>query len=162
MFSKKIWSIALFWGLVAIFTSVFWSVLGHLLGVDDEKIAYFPLFNVLIIIPMFIIYFLAIRNVNKEFQPAMTYWQKVLSGLMLTIVITILGPIPPLISAFAISPNLFSNSIQYVVDQKMMTLEQAAQQFNLISFIVQGLIGAPISGLVLSLVASLIVRKRPE
>lgn len=149
------YKIELKWAVIFALMTIAWAVTGKLLGMNDSRIARLQLFNTLIMVPAFIIYLLALL----EKRPG-TYKQGLISGLVLTLFVTILGPLTTFISTTLISPELFPNAIRYVVSTHQMSPQQAAQQFNLGTFIITGLIAAPVSGLVLSLIAAAIARRK--
>jgi hypothetical protein len=88
----------------------------------------------------------------------MNFKKGLASGIIMTVLITIFGILTPIITATLISPNLFANSINYVVQAGMMTEAEARAQFNLSAFIIQGIFAAPIFGLVLSALAAFLLR----
>jgi hypothetical protein len=153
--SKKI-RLAIKWAVVYTGMTLGWAVLGRALGLHDVRIQYSVFFNTAVLIPSFQVYILAIREMGAA--PPMKYGERVLSGLLLTVFVTILGPLNPVISGLVISPHFFENAIRYVVESGMMTEAEARQQFNLTTFIVQGFIGGPIFGVILSLIAALFPR----
>lgn len=148
------------WAVIFTIMTFAWSVIGKLLGFHDNGIANNLLFNTLIIIPSIVIYILAIREKRTSFyQGSMTYKQGLVSGLILTLFITISGPLNPIFGNI-ISPDLFKNSIQFVVSNNIMTEAEAIKQFNLPAFIIQGIIGALLFGAVYSLVLAAFIQKK--
>lgn len=144
------------WAVIYTGMTIGWAVLGKLLGLHDARIQYNLAFNSAVLIPSFPVYLLAIREMSAS--SPMKYGGRLLCGLLLTAFVTMLGPLNPVISFVFISPHFFENAIRFSVESGMMTDAAARQQFNLTTFIVQGFIGAPIFGLVLSLVAALFPR----
>jgi Protein of unknown function (DUF4199) len=154
--------LALKWSVIYTGMTIAWAVLGKALGLHDTRIQYNLFFNSAVLIPSLPVYVLAIREMSAS--SSMKYGERLLCGLLLTAFVTVLGPLNPVISVVFISPHFFENAIRYSVESGMMTDAEAQQQFNLTTFIVQGFIGAPIFGLVLSLVAALFPRspRAPE
>ena len=149
------------WAVIYTIMTLGWAFVGKLLGLHDQRIQYNLYFNTAILIPSFLVYLLAVREKKRaRYAGTITYRQGVASGLLLTLLVTILGPLNPWISTTFIAPDLFSNSIRYVVANGMMSESEAQSQFNLTAFIVQGLIGAPAFGLVLSLITAGFLRSR--
>ena len=147
--------LAVLWAGVYTAMTIGWALLGSLLGMYDERIRYSLAFNTGVLLPSLAVYAFAIRKMASG--RAMTYRQRVLWGLVLTVFVTVLGPLYPLAST-VISPHYFENAIRYTVDSGMMSEAEARQQLNLTTFIVQGIIAAPVFGLVLSAIAALFVR----
>jgi hypothetical protein len=136
-----------------------WALIAKVLGFHSDRIASGQIFNTLIIVPSFFAYvFSIIEKSRTRYQGHITFKQGFVSGMMLTLFVTILGPLTPLFSVM-ISPDFFNNAIQFVVSNKTMTEAEAVEFFNLTSFIIQGIIAAPVFGLVLSAVATPVARR---
>jgi hypothetical protein len=148
------------WAAIYMAMTLGWALLGKALGMHDVRIQYNLLFNTAVVIPSFPIYLWAIREMTGARPTA--YGRRVVSGLLLTGFITVLGPLNPVISMRVISPQFFENAIRYVVDSGMMREAEARQQFNLTAFVAQGFIGGPIFGLVLSLIVAIVPRSRRD
>ncbi|SIO01721.1 DUF4199 domain-containing protein [Chitinophaga niabensis] len=146
------------WALIFSAMAIAWAFIGKLSGMTDSRIDKLQLFNSLVLIPGFIIYLLAL--LDKKKQGPQTYKQGLISGLVLTLFVTILGTLTTFISTRLISPELFPNIIRYMVNTGQMSPEQAAQQFNLSTFIITGLIAGPVTGLIFSLVAAAFTRRK--
>jgi hypothetical protein len=138
-----------------------WALLGKLLGLHDARIAYSVFFNSAVLLPSLFVYVLAIRAMSRA-RPhgGASYGQRFLDGALLTAFVTLLGPLNPVLCALVISPEYFANAIRYVTAGGMMSEAQARQQFNLMTFVVQGLFAAPIFGLLLAALAASFVRRR--
>lgn len=147
--------LALIWAGIYTTMTIAWALLGQLLGMYDEHIAHSLAFNTVILVPSLAVYTLAISAMARG--QVTTYRQRVVLGLLLTAFVTILGPLYPLASS-VISPHYFENAVRYTVDSGMMAEADARRQLNLTTFIVQGLIAAPVFGLVLSAIAALFSR----
>ncbi len=157
----KTWQTEMKWGLVHCGMTIAWALLGKMMGFHAEKIAYNLVFNTLSIVPSFIIYLLALREKRKKaFQGLMSYRQGLASGMLLTVFITALGPLTPLITIGLISPDLFINLTRFTVQSGMMSEAEAAKQFNMGAFALQGLLAAPVFGLLFSLIAAAIGHKK--
>ena len=144
---------ALKWGAIYTGMTIGWAVLGKATGMHDARIRYNLAFNSAVLLPSLAVYALAIREMNAAVP--MTYGERLLSGLVLTVFVTVLGPLNPVISMVFVSPRFFENATRYSIESGMMTDEEALQKFNLTTFIVRGFIGGPIFGFVLSLIAAL-------
>jgi hypothetical protein len=146
---------ALIWAGVYTGMTIGWALLGQLFGMYNEHIAHSLAFNTAILVPSLAVYTLAIRNLARG--RATTYGQRLLLGLLLTVFVTVLGPLYPLAST-VISPQYFENAIRYTTDSGMMSEADARQQLNLTTFVIQGLIAAPIFGLLLSAIGAIFNR----
>lgn len=157
----KRFSIEIKWSLIFSAMILAWALLGKAIGIDDTAIQYSQTFNTLILIPAFVIYLLEGFDKRKHYYHGIiTYKQALLSGLMLSVLIAFLGILTTWISVSIISPDLFANSIRYVTSAGVMSAEDAQQQFNLSTFVITGFFAAPVTGLILSLITSAIVRTK--
>ena len=112
-------------------------------------------------IPAIVIYVFALLDKRKAFYSGiMTYKQGFMTGLIITIIVTILTPLWQLINSTIISPEYFPNIIEYSVSQGKMTREEAEKYFNLGNYILQGLYGSPIMGIVTTAIVAIFTRKK--
>lgn len=147
------------WAFIYAGMVILWAVIGKILDFDNAKIEYSFVFNSLIIVPSFVIYLLEGFAKRKSQHGTITYKQAFISGVVLSVFIMCLGVLTTIISVRIISPNYFSNAIAFFTSNKSITTEQAIQQFNLQTFIVQGIVGTIVAGMVFSLITSFIVKK---
>lgn len=114
-----------------------------------------------IIIPTIIIYVLALLDKRKNvYNGIMTYKQGLISGLIIALIVTILSPLTQYITSTIITPDYFSNVIKYVVNEGEMNQIEAENYFNLKSYIIQALIGAPIMGIVTTVIVAIFTRRK--
>lgn len=149
------------WALILTISMIIWMFIERLVGLHDEYIAYQSTSaNLLIIVPI-IVFYLAFREKRKKiYSGIMTYKQGFITGIMLTLFATILNPLHQLITFQIVSPAFFSNMITYVVNQEIMTKEIAENQFTAQKFLLQGIIGTPIMGLVVTSIVAIFTRKK--
>lgn len=148
------------WAVIYALMTIAWALLGKVLGFQHEKIKWVFVFNTFILIPSLVIYFLLAIDKRKNFYGgAMSFKQGFVSGFITTILISILCVFTTWISMKLISPDFFNDAISYFTSNKTMTAENASQQFSLNSFIVQGFIGAVVTGLLFSLITSAFITK---
>lgn len=136
------------WALVFVVMSLAWMLLERLTGLHDAHIDKHAIYTNFIAIPAIAVYVFALLDKRKNFyQGKMTYRQGFISGMIITGIVTLLSPLTQYITTVAITPGYFPNAIQYAVAQGSMTQEEAESYFSLKNYIVQGLIGAPVMGL---------------
>jgi hypothetical protein len=82
-----------------------------------------------------------------------------MSGLVISLLVMILSPITQVITSLVIAPDYFANIIQHSVSTGKMTQTEAADYFNLKSYIIQGLAGAPVMGIVTSAIVAFFTKK---
>ena len=157
---KKI-RIEIKWAIIFVLMQLAWMLLEKLMGLHSEYIDKHPVYTNFIAIPAVIIYVLALLDKrNNAFNGKMTYMQGFFSGLIITLIVTILGPLTQYITSTIITPEYFPNVINYSVESGKMTQEAAEDYFNLRSYIVQVLIGTPIMGIITTAVVAIFTRKK--
>lgn len=145
----KKYSIELKWALAFAGMSLVWMALERMVGLHNTHIDKHAVYTNLIAIPAISIYVLALLDKRKNYYGGkMTYMEGFVSGMVVTLIVTIISPLTQLITSSIITPYYFENAIQYAVSNDKSTLAAAEDYFNLKSYIIQGLIGAPIMGLI--------------
>jgi hypothetical protein len=150
------------WAIIFAVMTLLWMLMEKLGGYHDKNIAQHAFITNFIMIPAITIYVLALKEKkNKDFNGRMTYKQGLKSGFILSIMITLLGPITQSITSLVITPDYFKFASEYAVSTGKLTQEGADAYFNLGSYIIQGLIGAPVMGIITSaLVAFFTIKKQ--
>lgn len=145
----KKYSIELKWALAFAGMSLVWMALERMVGLHDTHIDKHAVYTNLIAIPAITIYVLALLDKRKNYYGGkMTYMEGFVSGMVVTLIVTVLSPLTQIITSLVITPYYFDNAIQYAVSNGKSTPAAAQDYFNLKSYIIQGLIGAPIMGLI--------------
>jgi hypothetical protein len=153
--------IELKWALIFVATTLVWMILEKLVGLHSTHIDKHMIYTNFFAIPAIIIYVLALLDKRKNFYGGqMTYRQGFLTGLWISLIVTIVSPLTQYIISTVITPDYFSNIIDYTVTNDIMTEEAARKQFNLKNYIIQATIGALIMGVVTSAIVALFTRKR--
>ncbi|MCA1801483.1 MAG: DUF4199 domain-containing protein [Rhodothermaceae bacterium] len=138
-----------------------WMILERLAGLHGSNIDKHAIFTNFIAIPAVAIYVLALLDKRKtDYNGSMTYKQGFMSGLIITVIVTIFSPLIQILIAYVISPDFFANMIVYSVQEGKMTQQEAEAYFNLQSYLVQVLIGTPFMGLITTAVVALFTRKK--
>jgi hypothetical protein len=89
----------------------------------------------------------------------MTYKQGFMAGLIITVIVTIFSPLIQILISTVISPDYFANIIEYTVEEGIMTQQEAVDNFNLQSYLVQALIGTPFMGLITTAIVAIFTKK---
>ncbi len=148
------------WALVFGAMSLLWMMLEKMAGLHDQHIAKHAIYTNLVAIPAIAVYVFALRDKAKEsFGGNMNFRQGFYTGLWITFFVTLLSPITQLITSLVITPNFFQNAIQYAVESKTMTQDQAEQYFSLKNYLIQGLFGAPVMGILTSAIVAFVLDK---
>lgn len=90
----------------------------------------------------------------------MTYKKGFLAGLVITLIVALFSPITQYVTSTLITPDYFSNVIEYAVSSGAMTQPDAEAYFNLKSYMVQSVIGAAVMGIITSAAVALFTQTK--
>jgi hypothetical protein len=153
-------TIELKWAFFFIMMMLLWMIMEKLVGLHDVYIDQHAVYTNLVAIPAILIYFFALRDKRESFYKGkMTYTQGLVSGLVITAVVTVITPASQFLISTFITPDYFANVSAYSIEQGLMTEADAAAYFNLKSYILQATIAAPIMGIITSLIVAAFVKK---
>lgn len=148
------------WAFIFIIMTFLWMLLEKATGLHDVNIERHPIYTNFIAIPAIAIYVFALLDKRKNsYEGYMTYKQGLISGLLITLIVTILTPLSQYVVSTFITPDFFTNAINFTVKNNKMTLKEAQDFFNLKNYIFQGLIGAPIMGTLTTLIVAITTKK---
>lgn len=149
------------WGLIFVASLLLWMIFERVIGMHDKYIEYHPYIGWGFTVIAFIIYGLALtEKKKKDLGGNMTWKQGFISGLIIAAVVTILAPLSQWIISTIITPDYFKNAIEHAVNSGNATREQAEQNFNLGSYIIQSTIGTPIFGAVTAAIVAIFTRSK--
>lgn len=144
------------WSFIFITMTFLWMLLEKSTGLHDVNIEKHTIYTNFIAIPAIAIYVFALLDKRKKsYEGYMTYKQGVISGLIITLIVTIFTPFTQYIVSTFITPDFFTNAINFAVKNNKMTLTEAQNFFNLKNYIIQGFIGAPIMGILTTLIVAI-------
>lgn len=154
--------IELKWALIFIIMQLSWMLMERILGYHHEKIDQHVIISSLVFIPSILIYVLALIDKRKNYyNGTMNYLQGFISGLFITLFVSLVSPLTQIFVSTVISPDYFTNIIAYSVKEDIMTQEAAEAYFNLKHYIYLTVISTPIMGLMTSaLIALFTIKKR--
>ncbi len=151
------------WAVIFVVMQLIWIILEKSAGLYTVRISKHSLYSNFIAIPAITIYVLALLDKrNYYYNGYMTYVQGLISGLIITALVTLLTPVVQYVVSTGIAPEFFPNMIEYSVSNGRMTKDAAESYFNIKSFILQGLMFTPLMGLTTTLIIALFVRKTPK
>lgn len=151
------------WALIFVGMTLAWMVLEKVTGMTSTNIDKHYIFTNFIAIPAIAVYVFALLDKKKkDFCGNMSYKQGFISGLIITAIVTILSPLTQYITSVIIVPEYFPNIIKHAVAAGLMKQADAEAYFNLQSYIVQGLIGAPIMGLITTAIVAIFTRSKSK
>jgi uncharacterized membrane protein YjgN (DUF898 family) len=149
------------WALIQSGMFLVWMSMERLAGLHSSELAKQQVVTALILVPSLVIYIMALRSKRKNvYHNKITYKQSFVSGLWLTIFIVILSPLNQIITTTIISPDYFSNLTVYTVSNGIMTQEQAQAQFNNGTYIIQGVVGGLVTGIIFSTIISFFIKSK--
>jgi hypothetical protein len=159
----KKYSIEIKWAIIFVVMSLAWMMIEKLAGLHSTQISKHAIFTNFIAIPSVIIYVLALLDKKKNYYRGnMSYKQGFISGLVITLIVTLLSPITQYITSTLITPEYFPNVIHYSVSSGKMTQAEADSFYNLKSYILQGLIGAPVMGLITTAIVAIFTKSKND
>ena len=157
----KKYSIEIKWSIAFVLMTFAWITIEKLAGMYTTNIGKHVIFTNFIAIPAIAIYVLALLEKRRNYYKGyMTYTQGLISGLIITLLVTVFSPVTQLVVSNVIAPEFFPNMIAYVVAEGKMTPEEANSYFTLKNYMIQGLIGAPVMGLLTTVVVALFTRTK--
>lgn len=149
------------WAIIFVLMTLAWMVFEKLSGFHGAKIDQHYLITNFIAIPAIAIYVFAFLDKRKNFFGGiMNYSQGFISGVFITLIVTVLSPVTQAITSLIITPEFFPNMITYSVESGKMSQLEAEDYFNLKSYIIQGLVGAPVMGLITTAIVAIFTRKK--
>lgn len=157
----KKFSIEIKWGIIFSVVSLLWMFLEKGLGWHDENIAQHAIYTNIFAIVAILLYVFALLDKRKNFYNGkMTWTQGFVSGIIISVVVAILSPLAQYITHEFITPDYFTNVIDYSVESGAMTREAAEEYFNLKSYIIQSFFFALVVGVVTSAIVAFFVRRK--
>jgi len=157
---KKI-AVEIKWAILFFIVQLLWMLLERLAGLHNQNIELHAIVTNFFALVAIAVYVFALLDKRKrDYDGKMNWIQGFISGLILTLGITILTPLSQYITLALISPHYFENMIEYTVSNGIMSQEAAEAEFNMRSYIIQSTIFAPAVGLVTSAVVAIFTRKK--
>lgn len=157
----KKYSTEIKWGFIFTGVMLLWMVFERLMGWHSENIDQHIYMTNLFAIPAIAVYVLAlIDKREKDYLGSMNWMLGFKSGANVTLVAAFLSPFAQVIIHTIISPDFFQNMIEYSVETGNISRENAESTFNLSSYILQGVIGTIVMGIVTSAFVALFTKKR--
>lgn len=156
-------SIEIKWGILFGIIGLIWMLLEKSMGLHDENIEKHAIYTNFFGILAIITYVVALLDKRKNHYNGFMSWkQGFVSGLIISIIVTVLTPITQYIVHTFISPDFFTNMQSHAVDTGKMTKEAAEKYFSLGSYILQSAVFALVAGAITAAIVALFVRKKPK
>lgn len=149
------------WALIFTGMSILWMTLERLFGLHDVHIDKHAIYTNFVAIPAIAIYVFALREKKKNnYNGNMSYLQGFVTGMIMTLIITLFSPVSLYITVNFITPEYFNNAINYAVQTGMLTLENAEKYFEFNNYLVQSLVGSLIAGTLTTAVVAIFTRTK--
>src|SRR5690554_2986428 len=151
------------WALIFVGMSLLWMLGEKLVGLHSTHIDLHMYLTNLFAIPAILVYVLALKEKKrKTYHQQMTFKQGFISGLIITLIVTLFSPLTQWIISTVITPEYFPNVIAYSVETGYhKSLAEAEAYFNLKNYIVQSTIGALVMGTITSAIVAFFLRTKP-
>lgn len=149
------------WAIIFALLTLTWILLEKISGLHSTHIDKHAIYTNFFAIPAIAVYIFALLEKRKNYYHGnMNYLQGFVTGLIVTLVVVILSPLTQSISSTVITPEYFPNIIQHSVSTGKMEQEAAGKYFSLGNYVVQGLIGASVMGIITSAVVAIFTRRK--
>jgi hypothetical protein len=149
------------WAVIFIIMQLLWMFMEKLTGLHSEHIDKHPVYTNLVAIPSILVYFFALSVKRKRYYGGfMTYRQGLMSGLIMTAVITVLTPLMLYITLHFITPDFFANAVKYAVSFGKSTQQEAEKYFSFRNYLIQSLVFTPVAGVLTSLLVAVFTRRK--
>lgn len=156
---KKL-SVEIKWAFIFTLMMVLWMWMEKLLGFHSTRITQHATVTNFVAIPAILVYVLALLDKRKkDYGGYMTYKQGFISGLIITLFVTLLSPLVQYLTTAFISPEYFPNMITHAVSTGQMTQADAEAFFNLKSYLLQVLLFTPVMGIVTTAIVALFTKR---
>ncbi|MCU0394602.1 MAG: DUF4199 domain-containing protein [Chitinophagaceae bacterium] len=155
----KNWRTEIKWGLLFVLAGLAWTWLEKLAGLHSTRIDQHASLTMLFMIPAFALYWLAFREKKRQLGGQISFRQAFLSGLVISVVVTVLTPLSQYLTHYFISPDYLRNITDYSVRTGAMTAEEASGYFTFKNYVIQSLLFAPVAGIITSLLVGWLVSR---
>lgn len=152
------------WAFLFSLMSLAWMVLEKLCGLHGKYIDYHLYLTNLYVIPAIWFIVMALRDKKRSFyNNHMTYVQGLLSGVILTVFITLLSPLVQWVISYVITPEFFPNVIKRSVELGYFsTTEKARAVFNYRNYAINATVFAFVFGVLTTVVAMIFIRTKEK
>ena len=150
------------WAFIFIGSFLLWMILERVVGLHDKYIDKHLYLTMLFSIVAIAIYVFALLDKRNNFyNGVMTYKQGFMTGLFITIIVTVFSPLTQWIISYVITPDYFNNVIQYSVEAGYHnSIADAKAQFNFKNYAIQSTISALIMGILTTSIIAIFTKKK--
>ncbi len=149
------------WAFIFMAMMLIWMYIEKLVGLHDIHIDKHYIYTNFVAVFAIIVYVFALLDKRKNYyQGKMTYKQGFISGLIISLIVTVFSPLTQYVTSEIISTDYFSNMINYAVSEGKMTQTEAENYFNLKSYLIQVIIATPIMGIITTAIVAIFTKKK--
>ena len=152
--------IELKWAIIFTITMLAWMLFEKTLGWHDEQIADHYWLTLLFLPFAILMYVLVMREKRRRhYDKKMTWLQGFVTGTKMALFVALFSPMAQYITHNYITPEYFESVATYSVTNDLMSIEEANAYFNLNSYMLQSALGTLASGLVISALVAIFMRR---
>lgn len=160
---EKLTRLEIKWGILFTLAGLFWHYYEKMMGWHGDQIEKHATYTMLFMFPAITIYVVALIDKRKNsYNNIMTWKQGFICGMYITLVVAILAPLSQTIAHQFISPDYFTNMIEYSANKLGKDRGELEAYFNFRSYVMQSVVGALVLGMFTSAVVAIFVRRNPE
>ena len=150
------------WALIFTVVGLLWMVLEKASGLHDRYIDYHVYLTNLFAIPAILVMVFALKDKKKNYYNGrISYQQGLIAGVFISVFIALLSPLSQWITSYVITPEFFTNAIKRSVELGYYpTREEAEANFNFQNYVIQGVVGALVMGILTTAIAMLFIRSK--
>ncbi|ERM82646.1 hypothetical protein P872_06445 [Rhodonellum psychrophilum GCM71 = DSM 17998] len=149
------------WAVIFTLMTLCWMVVEKLSGLHSTHIDKHMVYTNFYAIPSILVYVFALMDKKKnQLNGKMNYAQGFVSGIWITLFVTILAPLNQYMISTFITPEFFPNAIDYAVESGRMDREAAESYFSMKNYLLQSLIGTPLMGFLTSAVVAFFTKSK--
>lgn len=149
------------WAIIFTLMTICWMLVEKLTGLHSTHIGKHMVYTKLYAIPSVLVYVLALLDKKKNhLDGKMSYSQGFVSGIWISLFVTILAPLNQYAISTFITPEFFPNAIVYAVESGYMNQEEAESYFSMKNYLLQSLIGTPLMGFLTSAIVAFFTKSK--
>lgn len=161
--------IALKYGLLIVVFLFLWLTLEYMVGLHSEYVRFHPIATLLsLVIPLLFLYY-GMREAQKSYRGVeeFTYGKAFLTGIFITLVVTILSPLGQWLFHSVLAPDFLDSMQPNVEAQKLsqdvdteVARREAGESTYLSAYLMQSALGYLIAGVIMSAILAIFVRDK--
>jgi len=149
------------WAVIFTLMTSCWMVVEKLTGLHSIHIDKHMTYTNLYAIPSILVYAFALLDKKKNhLDGEMSYSQGFVTGMWVTLFVTVLAPLNQYLISSLVTPEFFPNAINYAVKSGKMNQEAAESYFSMKNYILQSIIRTPLMGFLTTAIVAFFTRSK--